>query len=475
MNINKEIKRFKIKIYINSIVNSLIYGLINGFIGSILITIILYIFKIKNILITLSCFGIVFLLFSLIAYLKYFKVTEYSIAKTLDKLGLDERVITMVEYQEEKSELIRLQREDTLNKLKNVPVHELKIKVQKVTLIVLIVTLFIFTASFFLPTPNVDNPAVVDPGTEEEKPSEEDLIIKEMLEKIRQIIDDSPLEQELKEKLHNIVDKLEIDLKECVTTGEKVTLIKKVMKEIQDIIDYYLTERNIGQALQMYDPFTNEDFLTGPLGVAVEEKDLEGVDSSLEDFKQLMLAASKQRNLTFEELRDKYADNLDEALKRATLEDNEALITAITNFRDALMEATPENIVEIIEVAKEEIKKALMEDPSGTQEDQAAEDAKEDISDAMQDAIDQLEKEEQEEQDEIESEGEDENEDQQVPPAPVPEEPLDSEPIIDGETPYLPEYEKYADIINQILSSYEGEEIPEDLRKIIEEYLKMLK
>ena len=170
-----------------------------------------------------------------------------------------------------------------------------------------------------------------------------------------------------------------------------------------------------------------------------------------------------------------YAEDLDEALKRATLEDNEALITAIANFRDALLTATPENIVEVIEVAKEEIKKALMEDPSGTKEDQAAEDAKEDISDAMQDALDKLEKEEAEEEDEIESEGEEDQEDQQEKPTVNPDKPFESEPIIDGNTPYLSEYEKYAEIINQILSSYEGEEIPEDVRKIIEEYLEMLK
>ena len=474
MNIDKQITIFKRKMYLNSIVNSILYGLINSFILSTILIIILYIFRVKNNLITLTCFGSLFVIFTLISYFKFFKVTKESTARTLDKLGLDERVITMIEFKDEDSDYIILQREDTLKRLKNVSVKEIKVKIQKFSLLILCFSLLIFTGLFFLPNPKISGEPII-PGTGDTEESEEDLIIKEMLEKVRQIINDSLIDQELKEKLHEMVDKLEEDLNECTTTNQKITLIKKVMKEIQDIIDYYLTERNIGQALQMYDPFTNEAFLTGPLGVAVEEKDLDGVDSSLEDFKQLILAASRQRNTTFEELRDIYADNLDEALKRATLEDNEALIAAITNFRDALKEATPENIEEIIEVAKEEIKKALMEDPSGTKEDQAVEDTKEEITDVMQDAIDQLEKEEQEEEDEIETEGEDENEDQQESPAPVPEEPLDSEPIIDGETPYLPEYDKYADIINQILSSYEGEEIPDDLKKIIEEYLKMLK
>ncbi len=397
------------------------------------------------------------------------------IKRKLDSLGLDERVITMVEYQDENSELITLQRNDTIDKLKNISTKDIKIQVKKISLIVLLVLIFVFSASFFLPNPKSfeDNP--VDPGTQDTPLSEEDLIIKEMLEKIRQIIDESGLEQILKDRLYDKVNELENALKECTTTNQKVTLIKKAMKEIQDIIDYYLTERNLGQALQMYDPFTKEDFSTLDLGVAVEEKDLPGVDSSLEDLKQQLLTASNQRSNSFDEIKEEYAEDLDEALKRASLEDNEALITAIANFRDALLTATPENIVEVIEVAKEEIKKALMEDPSGTKEDQAAEDAKEEISDAMQDALDQLEKEEAEEEDEIESEGEEDQEDQQEKPTVNPDKPFESEPIIDGNTPYLPEYEKYAEIINQILASYEGEEIPEDVRKIIEEYLEMLK
>ena len=373
-----------------------------------------------------------------------------------------------------------LQRNDAVMKLNNVNPKDIKIKVQKLSLIVLIVTLFIFGSSFFLPKPSAPGTGE-NPGGELIEPSEDDLIIKEMLAKLREIIDNAAVEQELKNRLHALVDELEEDLKACSSTNEKVSLIKQAMKRIEEIIEYYLTERYMGEALQMYDPFTNIDFLTAPLGIAVSEKDLLGVDISLDVFKEQLLSASKKRSTEFETLRDEYVKNLDEALKRATLEENEALITAIQNFKDNLSTATPDNIVEVIEVAKEEIKKALMEDPSGTREPEASEDMQEEMQDAMQDALDQLEKDEQEEKDEIETDdsqtdGEQESDNkQETPPPPVPDEPLDSEPIIDGNTPYLPEYEKYAEIINQILASYEGEEIPEDVKKVIEEYLKMLK
>lgn len=485
MNIEKQIRKYKFKVFLNAIVNSLVYGLINGFMITSIIALILFFFKVNKLFIILIIFGILFIGTTIYAYFKLFRVSNEEIARKLDELDLNERIITMLEYQTDEKEIYQLQREDALDKLKLVNPKQLKINIKKYTIIILLVTMFIFSASFFLPSPKTSSANPINPGDIIEEPSEEDKIIKEMLEKIRKIIDDSGLEPELKRRLHEYVDNLELSLKNCTTTAAKVNLIKKAMKEIEEIIDYYLTERYLGQALQMVEKInssgilTNRDFETQELGLAISEKDLEGVDSSLEKFKQELLASTKAKSTRFDEIKNQYAADLEEALKRGTLEENEALVTAVSNFKNNLDTATPENIVDVIEQAKEEIKKALMEDPSGTQEDQAAEDAdqaKEDISDAMQDALDQLEQEEQqpEEEDQISQDGEGEEESDENPPVVKPENPVDSEPIIDGNTPYLPEYEEYADIIKQILASYEGQDIPEDVKKMIEEYLKML-
>ena len=53
MNVNEQIKKYKQKIYFNSIINSLVYGLISGLIISLVVTIILYCFRIKTIV---NCF-----------------------------------------------------------------------------------------------------------------------------------------------------------------------------------------------------------------------------------------------------------------------------------------------------------------------------------------------------------------------------------------------------------------------------------
>ena len=194
MKVDKVFNRFKFKMFLNSIINSLIYGLINGFTISLVATIILYICKIKNIGLTFAIFGVVAILFSVFSYFKFFKVTQESIAKTLDDLGLDERVITMLEYKNEDNDIVTLQRTDALNKLSNVNPNEIKIKIQKTPIIVLCVLLLIFSGSLFLPKPSADT------GNEPPEviiPSEEDTIIKELLEKLREIIDKAEIEYEL--------------------------------------------------------------------------------------------------------------------------------------------------------------------------------------------------------------------------------------------------------------------------------------
>ena len=49
---------------------------------------------------------------------------------------------------------------------------------------------------------------------------------------------------------------------------------------------------------------------------------------------------------------------------------------------------------------------------------------------------------------------------------------LDSETVIDGQTPYLDVFEEYYD---EIVEYLENNEVPDDLREVIEKYLEMIK
>lgn len=66
-----------------------------------------------------------------VLYFKKFKYTEIQLAKRIDDLGLEERVLTMIELKDNDSFIAKKQKEDTLNVLKTVEVNDLKGKYRK--------------------------------------------------------------------------------------------------------------------------------------------------------------------------------------------------------------------------------------------------------------------------------------------------------------------------------------------------------
>lgn len=66
-----------------------------------------------------------------VLYFKKFKYTEIQLAKRIDDLGLEERVLTMIELKDNDSFIAKKQKEDTLNVLKTVEANDLKGKYRK--------------------------------------------------------------------------------------------------------------------------------------------------------------------------------------------------------------------------------------------------------------------------------------------------------------------------------------------------------
>lgn len=66
-----------------------------------------------------------------VLYFKKFKYTEIQLAKKIDDLGLEERVLTMIELKDNNSFIAKKQKEDTLNVLKTVEANDLKGKYSK--------------------------------------------------------------------------------------------------------------------------------------------------------------------------------------------------------------------------------------------------------------------------------------------------------------------------------------------------------
>lgn len=74
--------------------------------------------------------GVTGLLF-VILYFAKFKPSETSIARRLDALGLEERMITMTEFQNDDSYIARRQREDAIQSLQQIEASQLKMKLKR--------------------------------------------------------------------------------------------------------------------------------------------------------------------------------------------------------------------------------------------------------------------------------------------------------------------------------------------------------
>lgn len=122
--------KFRRKLKIESLIRSALYSLLVSSILFILIEIVVWMNKL-NILISvipsIISFGISFPLF----YYKKFKYSEIQLAKRIDDLGLEERVITMTELEGNDSFIAKKQREDTIKALKEVNPDNFKIRYKK--------------------------------------------------------------------------------------------------------------------------------------------------------------------------------------------------------------------------------------------------------------------------------------------------------------------------------------------------------
>lgn len=148
-----EFIKFKKKIYIEHFLKSIIFGLSLSAILTALLIIILkqgaielfFVFYILIYIFLSACFicGFYFL----------FKPKDLAIAKRLDKsFNLKEKAQTMLEYPSSDNEILKMQKEDTNNSLKDVSVKELKINIAFGYFILMIIGLILMVLAIFVPS-----------------------------------------------------------------------------------------------------------------------------------------------------------------------------------------------------------------------------------------------------------------------------------------------------------------------------------
>ena len=83
-----------------------------------------------------------------IFYLTKFRTSVTDDARRLDRLGLEERLVTMVEYENDESYIARLQRKNAEESLANLGIKRIKLIISKATLTVLAVSFVLFGAMY---------------------------------------------------------------------------------------------------------------------------------------------------------------------------------------------------------------------------------------------------------------------------------------------------------------------------------------
>ena len=119
------------KLKLEALLRSLLCGLAVGFGAAFVGATVTWLTALNGNLVILAALGAATLLSTPIFYFKHFRPTAISCARRIDSLGLEERLITMVEFKDDTSTVAKFQREDAKAALAKVTAERLKITISR--------------------------------------------------------------------------------------------------------------------------------------------------------------------------------------------------------------------------------------------------------------------------------------------------------------------------------------------------------
>ncbi|MBE6585329.1 MAG: hypothetical protein E7645_02240 [Ruminococcaceae bacterium] len=142
----KHFKKHYAKLRFEAWFFSILSGLITGFGCGFITALITWFTKLNGLLLALIVIAGVTLITAPIFYFTKFRLTAMKNARRLDSLGLEERLVTMVEFENEESVIAHLQREDAKAHLAKLKTSSLKLKIKPAMLASFIVTFVLVSA-----------------------------------------------------------------------------------------------------------------------------------------------------------------------------------------------------------------------------------------------------------------------------------------------------------------------------------------
>ena len=382
------LKSYNAKMKREAVFKSLFLALTIGFLLSAIVSIVSFA-TLRNILwVSLVVWAVTTAGLSVLFYFKLFRPNVKMTAERVDQVGLEERVITMMQYKDQDNPMLNRQRQDAQTALGAVSVKQVKIRFPKFLIIALAiiaaVAIFMMSYSTVLAVNAED---IEDDPFVEEEISDEDRIIRDLIEALRDEINAADISEELRGQLHGLVDDLEDSLKPEDSLEVKVAKIMDTADKIHKLIEEYLNRMTIGEELM-------KRGTTYELGKAIHSKDIDKIREAFEMMYGRIEPLVKQGAFG---ILNQTADDIDDSLN-AAINTPPDLQKALEDLRDAFRRA----FKDLQDSLKEELEQMFPEEnfeemtPDQMEDfwDQMTPDQMEDLLDNMQpdiqDALDDL-------------------------------------------------------------------------------------
>ena len=464
----KLLRGYQRKLTFEAIIKSLVLALIAGFMLCILVSIISFATKFNALWVSLGVWAAATAGLSVLFYFKIFRTTLDKTASRVDGMGLDERVITMIEFAGSDNVIAQAQRRDTAEILQSVTPKHMKFAKTKIFIVLASCLAAIACAAILMMSFSTVQAVAYEQeqadaaakGEEEPELSDEDKIIKQMIEDLRQIIADANIQNSLRNKLNGMVDDLEASLKPSDSREVKIAKISETSQKIHKIL-----QNTIPHQLQQHD--TTQKF-----GKEIDTDDFAKIEQAFKDmYDSIPVLAEQQKYEQMKQTHDDImqsiedAEAVDEDLAEALEKLAKAFLAAIPPPPDGSGEEDKTND----EIDWEDIKDSL--DAMQGNKDEIDQVDK-DIQDTINDALANLGQEPPEPDDEDEKKDEESDSGDSSSSSPNNGE-GEYDSVIDGKTPYDEVYGQYEEeALRQLLANGN---LTDEERQIIENYIGLLK
>ncbi len=366
MNIKKLFRSYKRKMIFESLIKSFLFGAAVGASVLFALSVIYHIMVMEPEPVLFLAIPIgLFLLSSILMFFICYYPTDKDVARRIDETGLHERVGTMLEYKDETTEIAQIQRKDAMGHLAKTSPSKLRMNIGKGSLITALVCVCLAACVCLVPY----DLFAVDISAENPN-AERDQMVENLIEQLRDEINRPEIDDELGEKLEEIIDQMEEDLENSESDLEDAAIIDNAEDRIDDLFDDEISRDEIGEALQHYE-------LISELGEAISKGDTEKVTEALNNLEEKMNEDSS--------LIPALSADIESALADSGIEAGDELYDALKEFSSDLSEIDgedPAKMTEAFDKAEGAINEAL--------ENQAAlQQAGEDFENMLSDAYDE--------------------------------------------------------------------------------------